>query len=235
MAGFNSADVAGNLVRDPEIGKTPSGIPVARATIAVNRTRSTQGGVDYIDVKFWREDATKLAHYKSAGDAVMVKGWLASSTYTDPATDRPRTKVEVNAKHLTFSPWTKIDHNSATIAGNLVRDPELRQTAAGTPVANLVVAVDRGGSRDSATDYLRVKAWGKLAETVVHYKSAGEPVLIDGELRYSAYTDSGGGRRASLELNASDIQFLSAAKSGAAEPATATADAADAEAAKATA
>ena len=73
------------------------------------------------------------------------------------------------------------------ILGRLGRDPELRYTATGNPVANFSVAANRRytdgeGRRVEETVWFRVTAWGKLAEIVTQYLRKGMAVYIEGRL-----------------------------------------------------
>lgn len=101
--------------------------------------------------------------------------------------------------------------NNLTIIGNLTKDPELRsvQTASGmTAVCSFTVAVNRKGKSNEA-DFIRVSAWGKLAEVCSKYLSKGKKVYAAGEAGAHAYTTQKGETRAEITLNARDVEFLS--------------------------
>lgn len=101
------------------------------------------------------------------------------------------------------------------IIGNLGQDPEMRYTASGVPVTSFSVAVNRrwtsqDGQPQEKTTWFRVTAWRKLAETASQYLSKGRQVMIVGEVDDpSTWTDRDGNHRASLEVTARDIRFLS--------------------------
>lgn len=93
------------------------------------------------------------------------------------------------------------------IQGNLGRDPELRYTPDGTPVCDFSVAVNN--YKDEVT-WFKVTVWRKQAETCNQYLRKGSAVLVVGEIAASAYIPrDGGDPRASLELTARDVRFLS--------------------------
>lgn len=98
--------------------------------------------------------------------------------------------------------------NKLTIIGNLTRAPELRTTQSGKNVCTFTVAVNRRG-RDE-TDYFRVSAWGKLGENCHQYLDKGRKVAVTGSVSASAYTTQSGENRASLEVFADDVEFLTA-------------------------
>ncbi|MSQ23577.1 MAG: single-stranded DNA-binding protein [Chloroflexi bacterium] len=100
----------------------------------------------------------------------------------------------------------------ATIIGNLGGDPELRYTAAGLPFASFSVACNRtymtGGERREETEWFRVTAWAKLAETCNQFLSKGKLVYIEGRLSTRSYETQDGQKRFSLEINAAEMQML---------------------------
>ncbi len=103
--------------------------------------------------------------------------------------------------------------NKLTIVGYLGRDPEIRYTPQGTPVCNFSVATterrkDRAGEFQDVTTWFRVTVWGKQAETANQYLAKGRQVYIEGRLRQDEFTDRDGNKRTTLEVNATDVQFL---------------------------
>ena len=106
--------------------------------------------------------------------------------------------------------------NKIILVGNLGRDPELRYTPQGTPVCSFSLATnerrkDRNtGENNDITTWFRVTLWGRQAETASQYLQRGRPVYIEGRLRVEEYTDRDGNKRHSLEVNATDMQFISA-------------------------
>lgn len=113
--------------------------------------------------------------------------------------------------------------NKITIVGYLGRDPELRHTPQGTAVCNLSVATTerrkgRSGEAEESATWFRVTAWGRLAELSNQWGAKGRLVFIEGPLRQEEYTDREGGKRTSLVVNASDIQFLDKKGDGDASP-----------------
>src|SRR5262245_746292 len=103
--------------------------------------------------------------------------------------------------------------NKITIVGYLGRDPELRYTPQGTAVCNMSIATtekrrDARGETEEHTIWFRVTAWGRQAELAAEYLAKGRQVYVEGRLRREEYTDREGVQRTSLEVNASDIQFL---------------------------
>ena len=104
--------------------------------------------------------------------------------------------------------------NKLIVVGNLGRDPELRYTPQGTPVCTFSIASNErrkasgAGEPQDITTWFRVTVWGKQAETVSKYLTKGRSVYVEGRLHAEEWTDKEGKTRHSLELNATDVQFI---------------------------
>lgn len=79
--------------------------------------------------------------------------------------------------------------NKVIIMGNLVRDPEARQTTNGKNCTTFTVAVNRSGD---GTDFIPCTAWNKQAETAGRYLRKGTKVLVEGTLRQSTWEKTPG-------------------------------------------
>ncbi len=113
------------------------------------------------------------------------------------------------------------------VVGNLGGDPEMRYMPDGTPVTNFSMAANRrwtdsrsGETRDETT-WFRVSVWRGQAEAVNEYLSKGSQVLVEGRLRPDPqtggprmWTAQDGTVRASFEITADSVQFLSGRDSG---------------------
>ena len=101
--------------------------------------------------------------------------------------------------------------NKLTIIGNLTKDPEKRTTSTGVNVTSFTVAVNRKNKQDGQpeADFFRVSAWRGLAETCSKYLAKGRKVAVVGSVSAQAYMGSDGTAKASLELTADDVEFLS--------------------------
>jgi single-strand DNA-binding protein len=83
--------------------------------------------------------------------------------------------------------------NDVKIAGNLVKDPELRYTPQGTPVANVSLGVNETYTVDNekrtATTFVDVQLWGTSAENFSKLVQKGEQILVEGALRQDTWED----------------------------------------------
>src|SRR5215217_8199972 len=112
-----------------------------------------------------------------------------------------------------------VSFNRVVLAGNLTRDPELRFTQDGVPVASLAMAVNRVRSKSEAVDFFNVSAWRELGERVANYKKKGDPILIEGRLQYRTWQSPDGTRRSAVDVIADNVQFLSRGQNPGAEEA----------------
>ena len=101
-----------------------------------------------------------------------------------------------------------------TLIGNLGSDPEMRYAPSGDAVTSFSVAVNwRQRGRDGQpavekTDWFRVSAWGRLAETTNQYLSKGSKVYVEGRFSTSTWTAPDGQTRVTNEVRAQDVRFL---------------------------
>lgn len=108
--------------------------------------------------------------------------------------------------------------NKLIIIGNLTRDPEMRTTQSGVRVCGFTVAVNRHqtaaqrqAGQQAEADYFRVSAWRELGENCGKWLCKGKKVCVVGAVGVSTYTGQDGTTRASLEVTASDVEFLTPA------------------------
>ena len=102
------------------------------------------------------------------------------------------------------------------IIGNLTHDPELKTTNDGKKVCNFSLAVNRRPKREGQpdADFFRVAAWGTMGENCQKYLAKGRKVGVTGTVSCRAYAAQDGSPRASMEVFANDVEFLSSGNSG---------------------
>ncbi len=102
--------------------------------------------------------------------------------------------------------------NMVALAGNLTKDPELRLTQDGVPVASFTLAVSRRGSEK--TDYFGVTCWRGLAEGVANYLQKGSAAIVSGELHLQNWEGENGQRKSRHVIQAQSVQFVDSAGRG---------------------
>lgn len=81
---INRVVLVGRLTKDVDLKYTPSGVAMARFTLAVNRTFTNQQGekeADFINCLVWRKQAENAANYLSKGSLCGVEGRIQTGSY----------------------------------------------------------------------------------------------------------------------------------------------------------
>lgn len=105
--------------------------------------------------------------------------------------------------------------NKVIIIGRNTKDIELRQTTAGTSVAEFSIAVNRAfknanGERES--DFFNCIAFSKLAETISKYVKKGDQLGVEGRLQTRNYTNKEGRKVYITEIVVENVEFLQSKK-----------------------
>jgi single-strand DNA-binding protein len=110
--------------------------------------------------------------------------------------------------------------NKVILLGNLGRDPELRYTPGGQPVANFSIATNEswakkdGSGREERTEWHRIVAWGRTAELCAQYLSKGRTVYIEGRLQTREWENKEGQKQRTTEVVAQTVQFIGSGAGG---------------------
>ena len=104
--------------------------------------------------------------------------------------------------------------NKIILLGRLGRDPEVRYTQSGTPVASFSLAVDRDfvdqATGRRPTDWIEVVAWNAKAKFAQQYFRKGQLAVVEGRLQIRDWTDKEGAKRRTAEVVADQIYFAGA-------------------------
>ena len=99
--------------------------------------------------------------------------------------------------------------NKIFLTGNLTRSPELKMTPSGVKVVNFGLASNErwtdsasGEQRESVT-FVECKAWNRTAESIFEYFKKGDPILIEGTLRFESWQTEDGQKRSRLKIRVS--------------------------------
>ena len=91
--------------------------------------------------------------------------------------------------------------------GRLVRDPELRHTGTGKPVATFTIAVDNGYGEGKKTDFINCVAWNKTAEFVSKWFAKGRMMVLVGRLSTRAWEGEDGRKNYVTEVVVNEVTF----------------------------
>ncbi len=112
--------------------------------------------------------------------------------------------------------------NKIIVVGNLGRDPELRYTPQGIAVCSFTMATnekrrDKSGELQDVTTWFKITLWRQQAENAAKYLTKGSPVYIEGRLRIEEWTDRDQNKRYTLDVQATEMQFISSRGEGGGE------------------
>lgn len=114
---LNHIDLMGRLVRDPELRRTQSGVPVCTITLACDRDfadkATGQKECDFVDVVTWNHNAEFVSKYFSKGRMAVVSGRLQTRKWTDN-NGQKRTNAEIVADNIYFGDSNRSDNNQQT-------------------------------------------------------------------------------------------------------------------------
>ena len=110
------------------------------------------------------------------------------------------------------------DLNKCCFIGRLGQDPETRYMPNGNAVTGISLAVgddykDKDGKKVEQTEWVRLSAFGKLAEVMAQYLKKGSKVYIEGKMKTRSY-DKDGQKHYATEIHASEMYMLDGKQEG---------------------
>jgi len=109
--------------------------------------------------------------------------------------------------------------NKVILIGNLGKDPELRYTTTGRPVANFSMATtetwtDKGGEKQKRTEWHNIVLWGRQAEVANQYLKKGSSCYIEGRITNRSWEDKDKVKHYRTEIEGLALQFLGGSGGG---------------------
>ncbi len=104
--------------------------------------------------------------------------------------------------------------NKVILMGNCGRDPEIRYLPSGQAVANVSIATTTrrkdktSGENVETTEWHRVTFFDRLAEIAGEYLKKGNPVYIEGRIKYGKFTNKDGVEQNTCDIVAQEMQLL---------------------------
>jgi single-strand DNA-binding protein len=117
--------------------------------------------------------------------------------------------------------------NLAILAGNLVRDPELKYLPDGTACCEFTIAHNEvwttNGEKKEHVNFINCTAFGKRGETINEWFQKGKLIQVQGSMKFSSWESKEGEKRSALKINVMDFDFIGAKgessnNAGASEP-----------------
>lgn len=102
--------------------------------------------------------------------------------------------------------------NEVTLIGRLTEKPEVKATTGGSHVSTFTVATnrvwkDKEGEKQESTEFTRVVAWGRQAETIAQYFVKGQEIYVRGRLQTRKWEDKDGNTRYTTEVVLERFEF----------------------------
>ena len=109
--------------------------------------------------------------------------------------------------------------NKVILLGNLTRDPQLSYTPSQTAVVEIGLAVNRkfkkqDGSQSEEVCFVDCQMYGKRAEVINKYCKKGNPLLIEGRLKFDSWQGQDGSKRSKLRVVIESFEFISSGGGG---------------------
>ncbi len=103
--------------------------------------------------------------------------------------------------------------NRVILAGNLAKDPQLKETSNGRAMTIFPVAVNKqwrtqDGEKHKETSYFQIVVWNATAENCARYLKKGGAVLVEGRLQTRSYQKSDGQTRYVTQVVGDQVTFL---------------------------
>lgn len=108
--------------------------------------------------------------------------------------------------------------NKILLIGNLGKDPDVRYTPAGKPVASFSLATNRRykveGEVREEVEWFSIVAFGRLAEISSEFLKKGKSIFIEGRLKTRSWVDSSGAKHFRTEVIAEGMTMIGGRKNG---------------------
>ena len=107
--------------------------------------------------------------------------------------------------------------NKSILIGNLGKDPVLKMTTEGKPVARFSLATTESwknskGEKQSKTEWHNIVVWGKQAEVAEKFLRKGKQVKVEGRIQHREYTDQSGAKKSFTEIKCDNFVMLGKVK-----------------------
>lgn len=112
------------------------------------------------------------------------------------------------------------NYNRVILAGNLTRDPELSYTPANTAVCKFGLAINsqwtdkQTNEPREETTFVDCTAFARSGELINQYLKKGNPILLEGRLQFSQWTNQEGQKRSKLAVVVDRFQFMGGRQDG---------------------
>jgi single-strand DNA-binding protein len=100
------------------------------------------------------------------------------------------------------------DLNQCNFIGRVGKDPEVGYSSGGMAITNFSIACDHKYKDKEHTEWVRLVAFGKLAEIIGEFVKKGKQIFVSGRMQTDKWEDKDGNTRYTTKIIANDVQFL---------------------------
>lgn len=109
--------------------------------------------------------------------------------------------------------------NKVFLAGNLTRDPEAKSISSGQTLVQFSIASNRrwvnaNGEKKEEVCFVDCVAWGKTGGAIKEHLHKGDPIFVEGRLRFDSWESNEGQRRSKLTVTVDNFQFVGGKREG---------------------
>ena len=106
-----------------------------------------------------------------------------------------------------------MNYNRVILVGNITRELQLSYLPSQTPVVDFGMAINRKwtgkeGQQNDETCFVDLTCFGKQAETLNKYAKKGDPLMVEGRLKFESWQAQDGSKRSKLKVIVEQFQFL---------------------------
>jgi len=110
--------------------------------------------------------------------------------------------------------------NKVLLMGNLTRDPQMSYLPSQTAVVEFGMAINRVFRKQDGTDgkescFVDCQMFGKRAEVINKYLKKGDPLFVEGRLKFDQWQAQDGSKRSRVRVFVENFEFLSRGGGGA--------------------
>ena len=199
----------GNLTADAVAYHPGTERAAVRFRMACSRkTAGAEGSVDFFNVVAFGKLAERASGLRK-GDSAMVVGKCHNVTYQNQAGEAVR-RIELYADEI-HPANSGAGVNCFSLAGNIVKDPEIRYTAGEKPLAVVrtrICVFRPSASKEGNNDFFDIEAFGSVAENAEKYLKKGDQVFVQGRLTEYEWQDEEGKKHHSSKVTGCRITYL---------------------------
>ena len=210
---MNKAILIGNLGKDIEVRYTTEDLAIANLDLATTEKIKDNSQTEWHRIIAFGKLAEICGSLLKKGGLVYVEGKTRKRTWEQDGASRHSTEI-IAYRIVALGSGSNLGVNRAIYIGRLGIDPEIRYSKDGLAVANFSLATNEKKGDGYETQWHRIVALGKLAESCQRYLEKGRQICIEGRFQTRSWKKDGI-TRYTTEVIASHMEMLDSKKADA--------------------